>query len=52
MFCRERRNEEQYIQPPVMNNNEKNLIEDPREEKYIDFQEETICFRMLMMLLI
>jgi len=37
---RERRNEEQPIQPPVKTNNDNNLIEDVMGEEYVYFQEE------------
>jgi hypothetical protein len=40
MMRRERRNEEQPIQPLVKTNNDNNLIEDMMDEEYVDFQEE------------
>jgi hypothetical protein len=37
---RERRNEEQTIQPLVRNNNENNLIEEVMEEEFVENPEE------------
>jgi hypothetical protein len=37
---RERRNEEQPIQPPVKTNNDNNLVEEVMDEEYVEYTEE------------
>jgi hypothetical protein len=34
---REKRNEEQPIQPPMKTNNDQNLVEEVTDDKYVDY---------------
>jgi hypothetical protein len=43
---RERRNEEQPIQPPVKTNNDNNLVEEVMDEEYVEYIKRYTCFKM------